>query len=53
MSTKNKVNHKSRMQQEFAPSYKASDTEATEQCGEPESASLSLAEQVDSDGYKK
>ena len=27
-------------QQEFAPSYKASDAEATEQCFEPDSATL-------------
>ena len=32
---------------------KASDAEATEQCYEPESASLTLAEQVDSDEYDK
>ena len=35
-------------QREFDPSYKASDTEATEQYNEPDSAALSLAEQVDS-----
>ena len=32
--------------EEFAPSCKISDTETTEQCFEPDSASLTLAEQV-------
>ena len=45
--------NKGEAQQEFAPSYKASDTEATEQCYEPDSASHSLAEQVDSGEYNQ